>query len=111
MFIYKNTHETMATKQHLTTKKLEKAAYILKTIAHPLRLSIVEHLTQKEELSVNQLCERLKAEQSLVSHHLQNLKLKGLLQARKEGVSVYYSLKEKGLSEIIRCVEKCNCNM
>jgi len=95
----------------ISPEKLEKAAYILKTIAHPLRLSIVEHLTQKEELSVNQLCELLNAEQSLVSHHLQNMKLKGLLQARKEGVSVYYSLKEKGLSEIIRCVEKCNCNM
>lgn len=101
----------MLTKQNLSVEKLEKAAYILKTIAHPLRLSIVVHLTQKEELNVNQLCQRLNAEQSLVSHHLQNLKLKGLLKSRKEGVSVYYSLKEKGLSEIIRCVEKCDCNM
>ena len=76
-----------------------------------MRLSIIEHLTIKEELSVTQICELLNAEQSLVSHHLQNLKLKGLLGSRKSGVSIYYSLKEKGLIEIIRCVEKCNCNM
>lgn len=101
----------MATKQKISPDKLEKAAYILKTIAHPLRLTIIEYLTVKDELSVSQICELLQAEQSLVSHHLQNLKLKGLLASRKEGVSMYYKLKEKGLIEIIRCVEKCNCNM
>lgn len=101
----------MAKKQKLSIDKLEKAAYILKTIAHPLRLSIVEQLTENAELSVSQLCTVLEAEQSLVSHHLQNMKLKGLLKSRKEGVSIFYSLKEKGLTEIIRCVEKCNCNM
>lgn len=101
----------MAKKPKLSIDKLEKAAFILKTIAHPLRLSIVEQLTENAELSVSQLCIALEAEQSLVSHHLQNMKLKGLLQSRKEGVSIFYSLKEKGLTEIIRCVEKCNCNM
>ncbi|WP_018342137.1 ArsR/SmtB family transcription factor [Cytophaga aurantiaca] len=101
----------MAIKHKISPEKLEKAAYILKTIAHPLRLSIIEHLTIKEELSVTQICELLNAEQSLISHHLQNLKLKGLLVSRKAGVSIIYSLKEKGLIEIIRCVEKCNCNM
>ncbi|MFN8415942.1 MAG: metalloregulator ArsR/SmtB family transcription factor [Cytophagaceae bacterium] len=92
-------------------EKLEKAAYILKTIAHPLRLSIVEWLTMHEELSVGTLCEFLDSEQSLVSHHLQNMRLKGLLVARKEGTSIFYSLKEKNLSNIIRCVEQCDCNM
>jgi DNA-binding transcriptional ArsR family regulator len=95
----------------ISVKKLEKAAYILKTIAHPLRLSIVEYLSAGNELSVTQICELLDAEQSLVSHHLQNMKLKGLLKSRKEGVCMYYSLKETRLSEIIRCVEKCDCNM
>ena len=101
----------MTKKIKISIDKLEKVAFILKTIAHPLRLSVVEHLTQSEELTVNQLCTLLNAEQSLVSHHLQNMKLKGLLQSRKEGVSIYYSLREKKLTEIIRCVEQCTCNM
>ncbi|MCU0415880.1 MAG: metalloregulator ArsR/SmtB family transcription factor [Cytophagaceae bacterium] len=95
----------------LSPEKLEKAAYILKTIAHPIRLSIVDYLSKVTELSVNQLCDLVQAEQSLVSHHLQNMRLKGILKVRKEGVSCYYSLKEKNIISILHCVEQCDCTM
>ena len=95
----------------METKKLEKAAYILKTIAHPTRLAIIDILDQYQQLPVNEVCRLLKGEQSVISHHLINMKLKGLLTASKSGNQVYYSLKEHNLLQIIACVSNCDCFM
>lgn len=90
---------------------LEKAAFILKTIAHPTRLAIIDLLNQHKELPVNEVCRLLEAEQSIISHHLINMKTRGLLKATKAGNSVLYSLKELNLTQIMNCVNKCNCNL
>jgi DNA-binding transcriptional ArsR family regulator len=91
--------------------KLEKAAFILKTIAHPTRLAIIDILNQHQQLPVNEVCKLLKGEQSVISHHLINMKLKGLLSASKSGNQVYYSLIEPNLLQIITCVNNCDCFM
>ena len=90
--------------------KLEKAAFILKTVAHPTRLAIVDLLSQNEKLSVNEICEVLECEQSLLSHHLINMKLKGILRSEKDGLNVFYSLKERDVMKLIECIENCDCN-
>lgn len=92
-------------------EKLERIAYILKTIAHPLRLGIIHLLEQYPKLSVSEICEMLGSEQSLTSHHLQNMKLKGILNVKRDGRSMHYSLKERDVSLIIECLENCQCNM
>jgi DNA-binding transcriptional ArsR family regulator len=92
-------------------EKLERIAYILKTVAHPLRLGIVHLLEQYPRLSVSDICERLGSEQSLTSHHLQTMRLKGILSVKREGRSMMYTLKERDVSLIIECLENCQCNM
>ena len=94
-----------------TAEKLERIAYILKTIAHPMRLGIIHLLEQHPRLSVTEMCEKLGSEQSLTSHHLQNMRLKGILSVKKEGRRMLYSLKERDVSLIIECLENCQCNM
>lgn len=100
--------------QNATSKELAKLtqiAFILKTVAHPLRLRIVVLLRDNERLSVNQICTSLNSEQSLTSHHLSNMKLKGILNAQRNGKNVYYSLKERDVTKLIDCLKNCNCNM
>lgn len=92
-------------------ERLERVASILKTVSHPTRLGIVYLLEQHPRLSVSEICEKLGSEQSLTSHHLQNMRLRGLLSVKREGRSMFYSLKEKDVSLIIECLENCNCNM
>ena len=91
----------------LSIEKLEKVAFILKTIAHPLRIGIVDLLTKHDQLSVNEICEKLNAEQSLISHHLTNMKLKGILSSYRDGKNIYYSLKLKEVVKVIECMENC----
>ncbi len=92
-------------------EKLERIAFILKTIAHPLRLGVIHLLEQYPRLSVNEICEKLGSEQSLTSHHLQNMRLKGILSVKREGRNMMYSLKERDVSLIMECLENCKCNM
>jgi DNA-binding transcriptional ArsR family regulator len=65
----------------------------LKIIAEPNRLMILSIL-QNGELSVGQLQEKLNLPLNLVSFHLRPLKNFNLLQARKQGLSIFYSLNE-----------------
>ncbi|MFK7936601.1 MAG: ArsR/SmtB family transcription factor [Saprospiraceae bacterium] len=92
-------------------ERLERIAFILKTVAHPIRLGIVRLLEVYPKMSVNEICEALDSEQSLTSHHLQNMKLKGVLSSKKDGRKMFYSLKERDVSLIIECLEDCKCNM
>jgi ArsR family transcriptional regulator len=92
-------------------QNLEKAAFILKTIAHPTRLAIIDLLDKYHQLPVNEVCKYLGTEQSVISHHLINMRTRGLLKASKSGNSVLYSLKEQSLTQIMNCVNNCNCNM
>jgi DNA-binding transcriptional ArsR family regulator len=95
----------------INREKLEKAAFILRTVAHPTRLAVVDLLNLNARLSVNEIGDALKIEQSLLSHHLTTMKLKGILRSEKEGQSVFYSLKEHDVTKLIACIEHCDCNM
>lgn len=92
----------------IDARKLEQVAFILKTIAHPARLAIVELLDKNKKMSVNEIAEKLNLEQSLTSHHLNNMKIKGILQSEREGKNMYYSIKLEEVTKVIACIESCD---
>ncbi len=69
------------------------AAY-LKAVADPLRLRVVRTL-QAGPLSVSDIAELLEHEVGTVSHHLRVLFHAGIVQTRREGKYIYYSLNEQ----------------
>lgn len=91
----------------LTDKKLERAAYVLKTVAHPVRIAIIDLLNQKREISVGDLTEALGVEQAVVSHHLTKMRDKQILEIRREGRNVYYRLTDDTITNIIGCIDSC----
>jgi DNA-binding transcriptional ArsR family regulator len=95
-------------KTKLDIEKLEMAASKLRAIAHPMRIAIIDLLTANPKLTVTQIYERLSLEQASASHHLNILKNKGLLDSKRDGKMIYYSLKQTHLSEVIECIDRCN---
>ncbi len=89
-------------------EKLEKVSFILKTIAHPLRIGIISLLVDNESMCVNDICETLGSEQSLTSHHLSNMKLAGILGSNRNGKNIHYYLKLKEVVEVIQCMNQCD---
>lgn len=84
--------------------KLEKAAYILKALSHETRLCVLTQLAKTEEMSVTELMQEVGCEQSLLSHHLTDLRAKGILNSRRDGQRNLYSIKNKEIIPLIECV-------
>ena len=82
----------------------EGRAVILKALAHPSRLLIVEKLSEKP-YCVCELTEMVGADTSTVSKHLSILRNAGIISDRKQGTSVYYSLEAPCLLRLLSCVE------
>lgn len=83
-------------------------AEVLKTIAHPVRLEILELLEETSTLGVAALQQKLNIEQSLLSHHLTKMKDKGILCSEREGKNLYYSISLKNIETIFDCMGRCN---
>lgn len=97
----------MATEKVLDEeKRIDKAAYVLKAVAHPLRIKIIQMLNENKELNVSAIYKNLNAEQSLISHHLINMRDKGILEIRRSGKNIYYFLVDNAVAEIIECIYK-----
>jgi ArsR family transcriptional regulator len=84
--------------------KYELRAKIMKALAHPTRLFIIEEL-EKQEICVQDLTEMIGSDISTVSKHLSVLKNAGLVIDRKEKNCVYYRLKVKCVLNFLGCVE------
>ncbi len=94
----------------LKPEQLEKAANMLKAIAHPVRISILNLLEEGGKLTVSEIHTRLNIEQSTTSHHLGILKDKDILSSKRDGKNTYYFLKHDQLSRVIECISKCSCD-
>lgn len=93
--------------KELNPEQLDRAAGMLKAIAHPMRIAILSHLEEGKKLTVTELHNLLNIEQSTTSHHLGILKDKGVLASKREGKNTYYFLKHDNLSKIVDCVSRC----
>lgn len=76
-------------------------ADMLKAIAHPVRLCIIRGLYGKEAFNVSYMQECLALPQSTVSQHLQKLRAAGIIEAKRQGLEVYYQLRNDKVKALI----------
>ncbi|MDD5431671.1 MAG: metalloregulator ArsR/SmtB family transcription factor [Candidatus Omnitrophica bacterium] len=76
-------------------------ADFLKTLAHPLRLQILEFLKNKEE-NVGNIAKKLNIPQSSLSRHLLALREAGILRSKQQGTVIYYNIEDKGIFQVLR---------
>ena len=91
--------------------KYESRARIIKAMAHPTRLFIVDELAKNGERCVCELTEMVGVDMSTVSRHLAILKGVGIVEDDKRGAQVYYRLRVRCVLNFFECVEsvlKCN---
>jgi Predicted transcriptional regulators len=93
--------------KELNPENLERAAGMLKAIAHPVRITIVGCLEDGEKKTVTEIHKQLGIEQSTASHHLGILKDKGVLASKRVGKNTWYFLKHENLRTILNCVSSC----
>ncbi len=94
-----------------SSKKLESAKYvssIFSCLSNPNRLLITCFLI-KGEKSVGEIVNEIGTTKGNISQHLRILELNGILQSRKNGNRIYYSIKDERVKKIVYYVKKLYC--
>src|SRR5512137_1659740 len=90
-------------KQNL--KRYEARARIMKALAHPTRLFIVDRLAE-HEYCVNELNEMIGCDMSTTSKHLSILRNAGVVVDEKRGACIYYTLRCPCILNFFTCTDK-----
>lgn len=86
------------------TRQFNAEAEVLKVLGHPIRLKIVAGLCTRE-CNVKHIWECLGLPQATVSQHLALLKNKGIIEGKRDGVEVHYSVVHPLAKKIIAALD------
>lgn len=92
----------------LTNHELEAAAKILRALAHPVRLGVLQALGGGER-TVSELACQLQCSPSMMSQQLTKMEYQHLIETRKVGTTKYCGLRNPELLNLFRCLNKHMC--
>jgi ArsR family transcriptional regulator len=82
------------------TDRQNELANMLKALAHPARIAIIEYLVKVDACICGDIVNELPLAQPTVSQHLKELKNAGLIKGSIEGKSICYCIEEKNLAKL-----------
>ncbi|HEV2480504.1 MAG TPA: metalloregulator ArsR/SmtB family transcription factor [Puia sp.] len=83
------------TKTDIFTAKQNKIANMMKALAHPARIAILQYLVKSDTCVCGELVEEFGLAQPTISQHLKELKNAGLIKGTIDGASICYCIEEK----------------
>ena len=90
--------------KNLSIEDLARMAKVLKLLAHPYRLKIIDILESKESAPVHRLVEELDLPQAVTSNHLKKMLRIGLVECDRRGKEVWYRLGDRRSLTILNCM-------
>jgi len=89
----------------INNEKLQISSEILRALAHPLRMRILEFIDKHKTINVNKIYNTLKLEQSITSQHLRILRLAGIVITSREGKFIHYSIDYSKVANVLKSVD------
>jgi DNA-binding transcriptional ArsR family regulator len=90
----------------LPTELLDRMADVLKVLAHPQRLRILEILALQETAPVHAVMKAAGIAQAAASHHLNKMRRAGLIAAERKGKESWYRIQDPSACTILDCIRK-----
>ena len=84
---------------------LQDSSEVLRALAHPLRMKIIAFIDKHNSINVNRIYSSMKLEQSITSQHLKILRSCNILQAKRSGKFIHYSINYPKLNKIAKAVK------
>ena len=88
----------------INNEKLQESAEILRALAHPLRMRILEFIDKNKTINVNKIYNTLNLEQSITSQHLRILRLAGIVDTTREGEFIHYNINYAKLVNVLKAL-------
>jgi len=90
---------------NINNEKLQVSSEVLRALAHPLRMKILEFIDKHKTINVNKIYNTLKLEQSITSQHLRILRLAGIVITSREGKFIHYSIDYSKIQNVLKAVD------
>jgi len=98
---------TEQTDELIDMETLERVAPIIRTVAHPIRLRILDFLRRRgEACTVTDIIDATGATQAIVSQQLRILKDQGVLSAKRDGNFVLYGIADHSVLFLLECIRQ-----
>ena len=81
---------------------LQVSAEVLRALAHPLRMRILEFIDRHKTINVNKIYNTLKLEQSITSQHLRILRSAGIVFTERDGKFIHYSIDYSKVTSVLK---------
>lgn len=98
----------MKKNESLPISLLERMAMVLRVLAHPHRLKVIELLEAEGSAPVTQIQTAIKLPQAATSQHLGHMKKVGLVKSARRGKEVWYEIDDNRALTILHCIRKNN---
>lgn len=92
-------------KVKIDNDKLQESSEILRALAHPLRMKILEFIDQHKKINVNKIYNTLKLEQSITSQHLRILRIAEIVVTKREGKFIQYSIDYNKVANAVKAID------
>ncbi len=93
--------------ERIGSDRLARVSELLRTVAHPQRLAILDVLGADARMCNSEIQERIGIEQAILSQHLTLMRDKGILACEREGKFTYWEVRIPGFLAIVKGLENC----
>jgi ArsR family transcriptional regulator len=87
-------------------EQLTIANEVIRSVSHPLRLRIIDFIDKNKVINVNKIYNTLGLEQSITSQHLRILRLSNLVNTKREGKQIFYSINYENMEDLVKSIKK-----
>ena len=94
------------TKTERFTQEQNDIAILLKALAHPARIAIIEYLLSVDTCICNDIVDEIKLAQPTVSQHLKELKIAGIIQGEIDGKSICYCINPESFKKMEHFIDQ-----
>ena len=93
------------TKVTFQNEKLQTSAELMRALAHPLRLKILDFIDGHGTINVNKIYKTLNLEQSITSQHLRILRSADVLESKRVGKYIHYTINYRTVRKAARAID------
>jgi DNA-binding transcriptional ArsR family regulator len=95
-----------STKVVFDSDKLHYSSELMRALAHPLRLKILDYIDQHKSINVNKIYSSLEIEQSITSQHLKILRMSGVVSVEVTGKWHIYNINYDVIDKVHRAISR-----